>query len=92
MSPHDERRSCWPRAKYGAGLGRAIWAARRRRHPESLNNRTGPPTEELTGLRHQRAFAQGLIPSVFDARIEGIKSPAEDQAFRLKRVGSCLPP
>ncbi len=51
MSPHDERRSCWPRAKYGAGLGRAIWAARRRRHPESLNNRTGSPTEELAGVR-----------------------------------------
>jgi hypothetical protein len=51
MSPHEERRSCWPRAKYGAGLGRAIWAARRRRHPESLNNRTGPTTEELAGVR-----------------------------------------
>ena len=51
MSPDDERRSCWPRAKYGAGLGRAIWAARRRRHPESLNNRTGSPTEELAGVR-----------------------------------------
>jgi hypothetical protein len=49
MSPHEERRSCRPRTKNGAGLGRAIWAARRRRHPESLNNRTGPPTEELTG-------------------------------------------
>ena len=58
MSPHEERHPCWPRAKYGAGFGRASWAARRRRHPESLNNRTGPPTEELAGVRHKRSLAQ----------------------------------
>ena len=74
MSPHEERRSCRPRAKYGAGLGREIWAARRRCHPESLNNRTGPPTEELTGVRHLPPFGPALSGTAHPRKASATKA------------------
>jgi hypothetical protein len=52
MSPHEERRFCWPRAKCGAGPDRAISVARGTRRRESLNKRTGLAAKELAAARH----------------------------------------
>ena len=51
MSPHEERRFCWPRAKCGAGPDSAISVARGTRCRESLNKRTGLAAKELAAAR-----------------------------------------
>ncbi len=56
MSPHEERRFCWPRAKCGAGPDRAISVARGTRRRESLNKRTGLAAKELAAGRHKPTF------------------------------------
>ena len=56
MSPHEERRFCWPRAKCGAGPDRAISVARGTRRRESLNKRTGLAAKELAAGRHKQTI------------------------------------
>ena len=82
MSPHEERRSCWPRAKYGSGFGRAIWAARRRRHPESLNNRTAPQQRSWQECASEAEVRCWMNQSAFSAEsgLSEVQQPNSLQA------------
>ena len=93
ISPHEERRFCWPRAKCGAGPDRAISVAPGTRLRESLNKRTGLAAKELAAARHLRT-SQNSSPDGLQSRLDqahqggGVQAQrpdAQPAAYRVRR-------